>query len=104
MFLNRLNGQCCFFSLYTVQSGQRPAAAVRGSAPQGSPPRVAPLRLQQEQQESLQREKEEAQRNERERQAEERKKNELREEVSCHKNLQHRLEFVILHSILFFAT
>ncbi|XP_040038902.2 uncharacterized protein mtus2a [Gasterosteus aculeatus] len=65
----------------SVQSGQRPAAAVRGSAPQGSPPRVAPLRLQQEQQESLQREKEEAQRNERERQAEERKKNELREEV-----------------------
>ncbi|XP_008276115.1 microtubule-associated tumor suppressor candidate 2 [Stegastes partitus] len=45
-----------------VQSGQRPAAAVRGSAPLGSPRRVAPLRLQQEQQESLQREKEEVQR------------------------------------------
>ncbi|KAM8897492.1 uncharacterized protein mtus2a isoform 1-T2 [Spinachia spinachia] len=65
----------------SVQSGQRPAAAVRGSAPQGSPPRVAPLRLQQEQHESLQREKEEAQQNERHRQAEERKKNELRQEV-----------------------
>ncbi|XP_037322911.2 microtubule-associated tumor suppressor candidate 2 [Pungitius pungitius] len=65
----------------SVQCGQRPAAAVRGSAPQGSPPRVAPLRLQQEQQESLQREKEEAQRNERARQAEEREKNELRDEV-----------------------
>ncbi|XP_074529258.1 microtubule-associated tumor suppressor candidate 2 isoform X2 [Halichoeres trimaculatus] len=64
-----------------VQSGQRPAAAVRGSAPSGSPRRVAPLRLQQEQQESLQREKEEAQEKERERQAEEREKEEQREEV-----------------------
>ncbi|XP_023122330.2 microtubule-associated tumor suppressor candidate 2 homolog isoform X2 [Amphiprion ocellaris] len=64
-----------------VQSGQRPAAAVRGSAPLGSPRRVAPLRLQQEQQENLQREKEEAQQKERERQAEEREKEEQREEV-----------------------
>ncbi|KAF3840786.1 hypothetical protein F7725_006648 [Dissostichus mawsoni] len=64
-----------------VQSGQRPAAAVRGSAPPGSPLRVAPLRPQQEQQESLQREKEEAQQKERERQAEEREKEEQREEV-----------------------
>lgn len=62
---------------------QRPAAAVRGSAPPGSPRRVAPLRLQQEQQESLQREKEEAQQKERERQAEEREKEEQREEVGC---------------------
>ncbi|XP_040006989.1 microtubule-associated tumor suppressor candidate 2 [Xiphias gladius] len=64
-----------------VQSGQRPAAAVRGSAPPGSPRRVAPLRPQQEQQESLQREKEEAQQKERERQAAEREKEEQREEV-----------------------
>ena len=61
---------------------QRPAAAVRGSAPPGSPRRVAPLRLQQEQQESLQREKEEAQQKEKERQAEEREKEEQRHEVS----------------------
>ncbi|CAB1449442.1 unnamed protein product [Pleuronectes platessa] len=72
-----------------VQSGQRPAAAVRGSAPPGSPLRVAPLRLQQEQQESLQREKEEAQQKEKERQAEERDKEEQREEVQ---RLQGRCE------------
>lgn len=72
-----------------VQSGQRPAAAVRGSAPPGSPRRVAPLHLQQEQQESLQREKEEAQEKERERQAEEREKEEQREEVQ---RLQGRCE------------
>ncbi|XP_040907986.1 microtubule-associated tumor suppressor candidate 2 [Toxotes jaculatrix] len=72
-----------------VQSGQRPAAAVRGSVPPGSPRRVAPLRLQQEQQESLQREKEEAQQKERERQAEEREKEEQREEVQ---RLQGRCE------------
>ncbi|KAM4545941.1 microtubule-associated tumor suppressor candidate 2 homolog isoform 2-T2 [Odontesthes bonariensis] len=72
-----------------VQTGQRPAAAVRGSAPSGSPRRVAPLRLQQEQQESLQREKEEAQQKERERQAEEREKEEEREEVQ---RLQGRCE------------
>ncbi|XP_031728471.1 microtubule-associated tumor suppressor candidate 2 [Anarrhichthys ocellatus] len=72
-----------------VQSGQRPAAAVRGSAPLGSPRLVAPLRPQQEQQESLQREKEEAQQQERERQAEERKKEELKEEV---RRLQGRCE------------
>ncbi|XP_070700151.1 microtubule-associated tumor suppressor candidate 2 [Pempheris klunzingeri] len=72
-----------------VQSGQRPAAAVRGSAPPGSPRRVPPLRLQQEQQESLQREKEEAQQKERERQAEEREKDEQREEVQ---RLQGRCE------------
>ncbi|XP_059207071.1 microtubule-associated tumor suppressor candidate 2 [Centropristis striata] len=72
-----------------VQSGQRPAAAVRGSAPTGSPLRVAPLRLQQEQQESLQREKEEAQQKERERQAEEREKEGQREEVQ---RLQGRCE------------
>ncbi|XP_037603678.1 microtubule-associated tumor suppressor candidate 2 isoform X1 [Sebastes umbrosus] len=72
-----------------VLSGQRPAAAVRGSAPPGSPLRVAPLRLQQEQQESLQREKEEAQQKERERQAEEREKEEQREEVQ---RLQGRCE------------
>ncbi|KAM3601309.1 uncharacterized protein V6R79_010463 [Siganus canaliculatus] len=72
-----------------VQCGQRPAAAVRGSAPLGSPRRVAPLRLQQEQQESLQREKEEAQQKERERQAEEREKEEQREEVQ---RLQGRCE------------
>lgn len=72
-----------------VQSGQRPAAAVRGSAPPGSPHRAAPQRLQQEQQESLQREKEEAQQKERERQAEERKKEEQREEVE---RLQGRCE------------
>ena len=71
-----------FFSFPAVQSGQRPATAVRGSAPPGSPRRVAPLRLQQEQQESLQREKEEAQQKEKERQAEEREKEEQREEVS----------------------
>ncbi|XP_041864464.1 microtubule-associated tumor suppressor candidate 2 homolog isoform X2 [Melanotaenia boesemani] len=64
-----------------VQPGQRPAAAVRGSAPLGSPLRVAPLRLQQEQQESLQREKEEARQKERERQADEREKEEERQEV-----------------------
>ncbi|XP_029304065.1 microtubule-associated tumor suppressor candidate 2 isoform X2 [Cottoperca gobio] len=72
-----------------VQSGQRPAAAVRGSAPPGSPRHVAPLRLQQEQQESLQREKEEAQQKERERQAEEKEKGEQREEVQ---RLQGRCE------------
>ncbi|XP_034540168.1 microtubule-associated tumor suppressor candidate 2 [Notolabrus celidotus] len=72
-----------------VQSGQRPAAAVRGSAPPGSPRLVAPLRLQQEQQESLQREKEEAQQKEKERQAEEREKDEQREEVQ---RLQGRCE------------
>nr|XP_020454191.1 microtubule-associated tumor suppressor candidate 2 homolog [Monopterus albus] len=74
-----------------VQSGQRSAAAVRGSAPPGSPRRVAPLRLQQEQQENLQREKEEAQQKERERQAQERekKKEEQREEVQ---RLQSRCE------------
>ncbi|CAJ1063920.1 microtubule-associated tumor suppressor candidate 2 [Xyrichtys novacula] len=72
-----------------VQSGQRPAAAVRGSAPPGSPRRVAPLRVQQEQQESLQREKEEAQQKERERQAIEREKEEQREEVQ---RLQGRCE------------
>ncbi|XP_063750546.1 microtubule-associated tumor suppressor candidate 2-like isoform X2 [Eleginops maclovinus] len=72
-----------------VQSVQRPAAAVRGSAPPGSPLRVAPLRQQQEQQESLQREKEEAQQKERERQAEEREKEEQREEVQ---RLQGRCE------------
>lgn len=71
------------FSLPTVQSGKRPAAAVQGSAPPGSPRHVAPLRLQQEQQESLQREKEEAQQRERERRAKEREKEEQREEVSC---------------------
>ncbi|XP_071317510.1 microtubule-associated tumor suppressor candidate 2 isoform X2 [Trachinotus anak] len=69
-----------------VQSVQRPAAAVRGSAPPGSPRRVAPLRLQQE---SLQREKEEAQQKERERQADEREKEEQREEVQ---RLQGRCE------------
>ncbi|KAK2828665.1 hypothetical protein Q5P01_019699 [Channa striata] len=68
-----------------VQSGQRPTAAVEGSAPPGFPRRVAPLRLQQEQQESLQREKEEAQQKERELKAEEREKEEQREEV-------HRLQ------------
>uniref|UniRef100_A0A8C5DGK3 Uncharacterized protein n=1 Tax=Gouania willdenowi TaxID=441366 RepID=A0A8C5DGK3_GOUWI len=62
-----------------VQSAQRPAAAVRGSASTGSPPHVPPLKLQQE---NLQREKEEAQQREQERQAEERGK---REEV---RNLQ----------------
>ncbi|XP_042354509.1 microtubule-associated tumor suppressor candidate 2 [Plectropomus leopardus] len=72
-----------------VQSGQRPAVAVRGSAPPGSPRRVAPLKPQQEQQESLQREKEEAQQKERERQAEEREKEEQREEVQ---RLQGRCE------------
>ncbi|XP_073335747.1 microtubule-associated tumor suppressor candidate 2 homolog [Pagrus major] len=72
-----------------VQSVQRPAAAVRGSAPPGSPRRVAPLRLQQEQQESLQREKEEAQQKEKERQAEEREKEEQRHEVQ---RLQGRCE------------
>nr|XP_019941732.1 PREDICTED: microtubule-associated tumor suppressor candidate 2-like isoform X2 [Paralichthys olivaceus] len=72
-----------------VQSGQRPAAAVRGSAPPGSPRSVAPLRLQQEQQESLQREKEEAQQKEKERQTEERDKEEQREEVQ---RLQGRCE------------
>ncbi|XP_076605925.1 microtubule-associated tumor suppressor candidate 2 homolog isoform X2 [Chaetodon auriga] len=72
-----------------VQSGQRPTAALRGSAPPGSPRRVAPLRLQQEQQESLQKEKEEAQQKERERQAEEREKEEQREEVQ---RLQGRCE------------
>ncbi|XP_051256744.1 microtubule-associated tumor suppressor candidate 2 isoform X2 [Dicentrarchus labrax] len=72
-----------------VQSGQRPAAAVRGSAPPGSPRRVAPLRLQQEQQESLQREKEESQQKDRERKAEETEKEEQREEVQ---RLQGRCE------------
>ncbi|XP_044078847.1 microtubule-associated tumor suppressor candidate 2 isoform X2 [Siniperca chuatsi] len=72
-----------------VQSGQRLAAAVRGSAPLGSPRCVPPLRLQQEQQESLQKEKEEAQQKERERQAEEREKEEQREEVQ---RLQGRCE------------
>ncbi|XP_060910912.1 microtubule-associated tumor suppressor candidate 2 homolog isoform X2 [Labrus mixtus] len=73
-----------------VQSVQRPAAAVRGSAPPGSPRRVPPLLLQQEQQqESLQREKEEAQQKERERQAEDREKEEQREEVQ---RLQGRCE------------
>ncbi|XP_029029238.1 microtubule-associated tumor suppressor candidate 2 isoform X2 [Betta splendens] len=72
-----------------VQSVQRPAAAVRGSAPPGSPRCVALQRLQQEQQESLQREKEEAQQKERERQAEEREKEEQREEVQ---RLQGRCE------------
>ncbi|XP_029957680.1 microtubule-associated tumor suppressor candidate 2 [Salarias fasciatus] len=72
-----------------VQSGQRPAAAVRGSVPSGSPRRVAPLRMQQEQQENLQREKEEAQEKERERQAEEREKQEQKEEVQ---RLQGRCE------------
>lgn len=66
--------------MFTVQSVQRPAAAVRGSVPPGSPRRVAPLRLQQE---SLQKEKEEAQQKERERQAEEQEKEAQREEVSC---------------------
>lgn len=65
--------------MFTVQSVQRPAAAVRGSAPPGSPRRVAPLKLQQE---SLQKEKEEAQQKERERQAEEQEKEAQREEVS----------------------
>ncbi|XP_069002463.1 microtubule-associated tumor suppressor candidate 2 homolog isoform X1 [Embiotoca jacksoni] len=64
-----------------VQSGQRPAAAVRRSAPSGSPRSVAPMRLQQEQQENLQSEKEEAQQKERTRQAEEREKEEQKEEV-----------------------
>nr|XP_046265757.1 microtubule-associated tumor suppressor candidate 2 [Scatophagus argus] len=72
-----------------VQCGQRPAAAVRGSAPPGSPRRVAPLSLQQEQQENLQREKEEAQQKEKERQAEEREKEQQREEVQ---RLQGRCE------------
>lgn len=72
-----------------VQSGQRPAAAVRATAPPGSPRRVAPLRPQQEQQENLQREKEEAQQKERERQAEERQKDEQWEEVQ---RLQGRCE------------
>ncbi|CAN9501366.1 unnamed protein product [Ophioblennius macclurei] len=72
-----------------VQSGQRPAAAVRGSVPPGSPRRVAPLRMQPEQQENLQREKEEAQEKERERQAEEREKQEQKEEVQ---RLQGRCE------------
>ncbi|XP_067350605.1 microtubule-associated tumor suppressor candidate 2 isoform X2 [Channa argus] len=66
-----------------VQSGQRPTAAVEGSAPLGFARRVAPLR--QEQQESLQREKEEAQQKEREIKAEEKQKEEQREEV-------HRLQ------------
>ncbi len=93
------------FALPTVQPGQRPAAAVRGSAPPGSPRRVAPLRLQQEQQESLQREKEEAQQKEKERQAEEREKEEQREEVSCWwENLQHRLEFALFQPVSFFVT
>lgn len=65
--------------MFTVQTVQRPAAAVRGSAPPESPRHVAPLRLQQE---SLQKEKEEAQQKERERQAEEREKEAQREEVS----------------------
>lgn len=65
--------------MITVQCVQRPATAVRGSAPPGSPHRMAPLRLQQE---SLQKEKEEAQQKERERQAEEREKEEQRQEVS----------------------
>ncbi|CAK6953901.1 microtubule-associated tumor suppressor candidate 2 [Scomber scombrus] len=72
-----------------VQSGQRPAAAVRGSAPPGSPHHLAPQRLQQEQQESLQREKEEAQQKERERQVEEKEKEEQNEEVQ---RLQGRCE------------
>ncbi|KAG7516061.1 hypothetical protein JOB18_021773 [Solea senegalensis] len=72
-----------------VQSGQRPAAAVRGSAPVGSPHRMAPVRPQQEQQESLQREKEKAQQKERERRAEEREKADQREEVQ---RLQGRCE------------
>lgn len=82
-----------FFALRTVPSGQRPAAAVRGSAPPGSPQRVAPLRLQQE---SLQREKEEAQQKERERQAEEREKEEQREEVSFWEDMQQDSDFVLL--------
>uniref|UniRef100_A0A3Q2ZDC1 Microtubule associated tumor suppressor candidate 2a n=1 Tax=Kryptolebias marmoratus TaxID=37003 RepID=A0A3Q2ZDC1_KRYMA len=73
--------------LPTVQPGQRPAAAVRGSTPSGSPRRVAPLRLQQEHQENLQREKEEAQQKEKERQAEEREKEEQRQEVSLQGHL-----------------
>ncbi|KAM7398062.1 hypothetical protein PAMA_006096 [Pampus argenteus] len=72
-----------------VQSGQRLAAVVRGSAPSGSPNRTAPLRLQQEQQESLQREKDEAQQKEKERQAETREKEEQRVEVQ---RLQGRCE------------
>ena len=76
---------CLFFA---VQSVQRPAAAVRGSAPPGSPRRIAPLRLQQEQQESLQREKEEAQQKEKERQAQEKEKEEQRHEVSWLREIQ----------------
>lgn len=93
----------CFvcFLLSTVQSVQRPAAAVRGSAPPGSPRCLALQRLQQEQQESLQREKEEAQQKERERQAEEREKEEQREEVSCWLNTQHCSDLAQLYSGLY---
>lgn len=87
------------FALRTVPSGQRPAAAVRGSAPPGSPQRVAPLRLQQE---SLQREKEEAQQKERERQAEEREKEEQREEVSFWEDMQQDADFVLLFFLFIF--
>lgn len=77
------------FSLVLVQSVQRPAAAVQGSAPLGSPRRVAPFKLQQEQPESLQREQnKEDQQKKRDRQAEEEEKEAQREEVSCWKNLQ----------------
>lgn len=93
----------CLFSMATVQSGQRPAAAVRGSAPPGSPRRVAPLRLQQEQQESLQREKEEAQQKERARQAEEREKEEQTEEVSCRGHQHLRVEFARPYSLLLYS-
>ncbi|XP_024121792.1 microtubule-associated tumor suppressor candidate 2 isoform X2 [Oryzias melastigma] len=72
-----------------VHPGQRPAAAVRGSAPSGSPPHITPLRLQQEQQENLQREKEEAQQKEKEKQAEDLQKEQKREEVQ---RLQGRCE------------
>lgn len=68
---------------------QRPAAAVRGSAPLGSPRRVAPFKLQQEQPESLQIEQNKKdQQKERDRQVEEQEKEAQREEVSCWKNLQ----------------
>ena len=80
-FISNRIDHICLSALPAVQTGQRPAAAVRGSAPPGSPRQVAPLKPQQEQQESLQREKEEAQQKERERQAEEREKEERREEV-----------------------
>lgn len=79
----------CLFSPGAVQSVQRPAAAVRVSAPVGSPRRVAPFKLQQEQPESLQKEpNKQDQQKERNRQAEEQEKEVQRDEVSSWKNPQ----------------